>query len=283
MKLLCICPHWQEFYEPVRQHLSAQGHEVIAWEDGLRLPADNVWQEVDIVLLRSPIRIGRMAVQVEKAWQAWLLGVKPQARIITFGFIDTTADNYVDLLHLPSDWSTCFQRAMPTNQLTSWVDTFGLDVIYKLRRFLRGHDDRDADSVTSVFSKIIRQVQSLSDLYRVHRAAYPKLVEQIISGALLQDLGMSAQEISAYHPLELWQNFYARWLLYYPYFRFVPFAGQMQEINHNIELTAPFFRSGWQEEKMLQPCFEQLQCIHKILQDIEHIYVSKKELPHLNR
>lgn len=214
------------------------------------------------LVLFIPIECQGQFVSPDEIWRYFLAKHYPDLQFILAGVEHIQHHNYLDLLHLPSSFSAFFHNLKPTSY-NEWTpfSTEAMDMREKLHRFYEGHGD---ESVTFSLGKISRKMETLAK--RLKQVSYPQAWKEIFEPL--------EGETTAYTE-EKWKELHRRWGHYAPFFQYLPFRKDMEEVGRRIVFLSPFFENNCRDEKL----FESLDCkvnidwIRETLDTIKSEYV----------
>lgn len=234
--------------------------------------------DADVILLQSPIRYQGIPVCLDTMWKRHLVAQdKATVKLISLGFVPNTSQhpNYIDLLNLSTDWQGAFSQAKPADANWEVVDTFGLDLQDKLHRFLKGHDNRDYDSLVTAFSQINKKIDALSANIHQQKMAYAAALAQVMDEENLLNIGFSPAEIAKQYPPNLWKMFVGRLSNYKSYFQCSPIKPFFDKIDRTTAPLKPFFLSSWRDEALLPLAEQGLQEVLALLRTLQKDYAEK--------
>lgn len=222
-------------------------------------------KEYPALVIFIPIECRGQFVSPVETWRRYLAGHHPRTRLIISGVEAINHHNYLDLLALPIDFSVFFHNLRAVND-AGWrpLETEAMDMQDKLYRFYEGHGK---ESVTYTLSMIRRKMETLAT--RLKETGYQQAWKEIF-----EPLG---DEAAAYTE-EKWKELIRRWEHYAPFFRYLPFSEEMEEVGRRIEIISSFFENNCREEELyarLEPK-KNIDRIYEILNTIKQGYVSKK-------
>ncbi|HMQ86376.1 MAG TPA: hypothetical protein PKB07_02230 [Flavilitoribacter sp.] len=176
------------------------------------------------------------------------------------------------LFNLPENLESFANSIEPVKSVLPSAPLQSYDLIFKLYRFFKGHDDKAADSIIAGLETIRSRMQSLFLHYQNRQGQpYLELLENILN---FMDLEEDIRPVSPTSPIAIWENFKNRWDHYFPLFEWTPFYPELQTVNQLINRCFPFFQSGWKAETELTPTVNHLNQIHSTLQQIEDDYAG---------
>lgn len=212
-----------------------------------------------------PIECRGQFVSPVETWRQYLARHQPETCLIIAGIEAINHHNYLDLLSLPIDFSVFFHNLKAVSD-AKWrpLETEAMDMQDKLRRFYEGHGN---ESVTYTLSKIRRKTETLAK--RLKETNFPKAWKEIFEP-------LEGQTVA--YTEEKWKELTRRWGHYAPFFQYLPFREEMEEVGRRIGLISPFFENNCREEGLytrLEPK-KNIDWIFDTLSTIKRGYVSKK-------
>jgi len=227
------------------EQLGPQGYELQAFDPGIR-------RKSPVLLLFSPVWHHDMYISCDKSWKKYLSIKSPKIRLISIGLRNEQHPNYIDVLNLPKDFGQFFKNARTVSEEWEPVDTWGLDIEEKLKRFLEGHG---ADSIREIFTPINRTLKITHDEL-MQGTSFKELEENIIKPGNLH---------------KKWQIFRNRFTNYYPFFGCLPFFDLFRKINISITHIHPFFQANYNtpEHFLSKEWMAELKNINLLLSEIE--------------
>lgn len=215
------------------------------------------------LMIFIPIEYLGQFVSPTETWRRYLARHHPKTRLIIAGVEVINHPNYLDLLALPEDFSVFFHNLKVVTE-ADWqpIITEAVDMQDKLHRFYEGHGN---ESVTYTLSKIRRKMETLAGLLK--ETNYIKAWKEIFEPL--------PGEAAAYTEGK-WNELVRRWAHYAPFFHYLPFREEIEEVGRRIALIAPFFRNNCREEELyirLEPK-KNIDWIFDTLNTIKRGYVS---------
>lgn len=213
------------------------------------------------LLLFSPLYCYEHFISADQVWKNYLAVHQPQVKLISVGVYPVQQLNYLDLLQPPENFTNFFDTARKCHEDWLPVNTQGLDLFQKLRRFFDGHG---AESLRDAFNILLRRF----------RIARDEINNGIPYEETLQDFLLPLGTIA------VWQKLINRWQAYHPFFEVLPFRCLFDQIDEQLNLAHPFFEQGCQNYQQLHglQIIEKLEFINELLKEAEQ-YVQE-EPPH---
>ncbi len=263
---LCLCPE-DGLFEWIKRPMTSAGFALERWMPGIEIPASCTG-----LVVRSPIRIGTVYVRVEKVWKRFLHARYPESKLITFGFWPAEHPNYIDLLQFPRPDKALTERALKASENVVFPDTQGLELLEKLGRFFRGHDDSRQDSVSAALKSITYRLDALAAA--AESKPFGDALEYILDCRDLESMGPDQNEKDKMNPLFLWRQFYSRWEAYFPLFAWTPFGAESGRLNQCVLDVNLVFQNGLKDKQTLEAVCRNIGDLHSVLNLIKQDYAG---------
>ncbi|MCB0628997.1 MAG: hypothetical protein R2824_09785 [Saprospiraceae bacterium] len=221
-------------------------------------------EKVEYVFLFSPLWCHQHFISADVNWKNYLNQHHPETKLISVGVCPARSDNYVDLLRPPEDFTIFLKKAKICSAEWTPVDTCGLDMNQKLKRFFDGHGN---ESVQESFNRLLRRFRIVNDEISTgtsYREVYQELLQATQTPAT-------------------WQKLVNRWQAYYSFFECLPFYSTFEKVNDLLTEVQPYFDEQCQSDNQLQNLhiIDKIESINRLLKEAEQ-YVQK-EPPHTDR
>lgn len=202
------------------KQLAPSGYQLVPFSENIDLDS------LSVIILFSPMFLNDHYVSPDAVWQKYFKIRAPHLRLVSAGFAGPIHTNFLELSDMPADFGGFLSQAVPVSADTAPLNTGGLDMAAKLRRFFEGHG---GESVHAVLTDLRSATVTISTLLK-----QPAGLETVQA----EYFGNTADFLLR------WRQFSERWNRYFPFLGCLPFAASFQKIHHHINTIDQIFNSN---------------------------------------
>ena len=221
-----------------------------------RIKVDDKFYKSYLVI--EPLNVKSIHVNISTVWKRYLTTHSPESKLVVMGFSKFNSRNYIDLLNLPSCFPTYMKNALPVSEKLD-ICFDGGNIQEYLKSFFSGHGSN------SVLSRLSQLMQSLN-------IAQTQIVSKESSFRRIWN------ELLLPYAKPEWVELIKQWNNYYPFFEYLPFYPEIQEIDRKISTISELFSCPQSSETLFSKLdiSSYLNIIHDQLLKINKKYFTIK-------